>query len=201
MHRSRVLCTRAGRPQLRRARATRDGTVPDAPGVRTTGKRRIPLPLAVVASGLLVVGLLHCPVTIDDHAVARGWIAGMIAAIGLGRADEGGIRSWRLPAIRLSRLPARRPSATRSGRRRRPPPRGARRRAADRARRPARSPASSGAGRMPLARPSRSGVHRPAAPAARAARADGGRPSRPSAAGGTRPGAREMRGARHSGAG
>jgi hypothetical protein len=30
-------------------------------------------PLAVVASGLLVVGLLRYPATIDDHAAARGW--------------------------------------------------------------------------------------------------------------------------------
>jgi hypothetical protein len=51
------------------------------------------------------------------------------------RTHEGGIRSPCLPALCPARLPARRPSVTRSGRRRRPPPRGARRRAADRAQR------------------------------------------------------------------
>jgi hypothetical protein len=38
-------------------------------------------PLAVVASGRLVVGCSAYPVTIDDHAAARDWIAGTIAAI------------------------------------------------------------------------------------------------------------------------
>jgi hypothetical protein len=65
-----------------------------------------PRELAVVASGLLVVGLLRCPVTIDDHAAARGWIAGTIAAISLGRAHEGGIRRSGLPPIWPARLPA-----------------------------------------------------------------------------------------------
>src|SRR5262249_11916044 len=76
-------------PSLRRARATRDGTVPDAPGVRATGKFASLGPLAVVPSNLLAVGLLRCKVTIDDHAAARGQIAGTVAAISLGRAHEG----------------------------------------------------------------------------------------------------------------
>jgi hypothetical protein len=43
-----------------------------------------------IASGLLVVGLLRCLVTIDDHAAARGWIAGTIAAIRPGRTARRG---------------------------------------------------------------------------------------------------------------
>jgi hypothetical protein len=46
-------------------------------------------PLADVASGLLVVGLLRYPVTIDDHAAARDWITGTIAAISPGRRTKG----------------------------------------------------------------------------------------------------------------
>jgi hypothetical protein len=80
---------RDGSPELHRALATRDSTVPDAPGVRATGKRRVPRPLAVVAPALLVVGLLRCPVTIDDHAAGLAWIAGTIAATSLGRRMKG----------------------------------------------------------------------------------------------------------------
>ena len=46
-------------------------------------------PLADVASDLLVVDLLPYPVTIDDHAAARDWIAGTIAAISPGRRTKG----------------------------------------------------------------------------------------------------------------
>jgi hypothetical protein len=57
----------------------------------------------VVASGLLVVGLLRCPVTIDNHAAGLAWIAGTIAAASPGKAHEGvfGLRPYQFSARRV----------------------------------------------------------------------------------------------------
>jgi hypothetical protein len=91
-HRCRILCTcRAG------CRTTSDARHREALSLTLKAFGHLGSvaslgPRAVVASGLLVVGLLRCLVTGDDHAAAGGWIAGTIAAIRPGRTHEGGIR-------------------------------------------------------------------------------------------------------------
>jgi hypothetical protein len=86
----RILCAcRAGRAELRPALATVTVLSLTLQAFGHLGSVASLGPLAVVASGLLVVRLLRCPVTIDDHAAACGWIAGTIAATSLGRAHEG----------------------------------------------------------------------------------------------------------------
>ncbi|HJW69174.1 MAG TPA: hypothetical protein VJ829_07450, partial [Candidatus Binatia bacterium] len=60
-----------------------------------------PRELAVVASGLLVVGLLRCPVTIDDHA-ADAWLD---CRDDRGDPSEKGARRRYSPFAPTSRLP------------------------------------------------------------------------------------------------
>jgi hypothetical protein len=105
VHRSRILYPcRAGRAELRQALVTVTVLSLTLQAFGHLGNITSLGPLAVVASGLLVVGFLRCPVTIDDHAAARGWIAGTIAAIRPGRTHEGGIRSLCLPGAGYFRI-------------------------------------------------------------------------------------------------